>query len=209
MTFAGSADQQQLDEEEGGARQEQPNLVAGQDRNRWEDGARAAGLHERRTARLLDRRTLPEWAIRWSSSRRRSRRHPGTRRYDHRHVSQRTRFLEEERELWRPFEALDSLTDEQLDRPIDEAHDWSGRDLIAHLVALAVERPPGREGARRGRDIGDEGPIRCGVGRARRRDEPRHPGREWRALPMDEVRRRREVPGELRGYLTVVPDHGG
>ena len=34
---------------------------------------------------------------------------------------------------------------------------------------------------------------------------------EWRALPMDEVRRRlREVPGELRGYLTVVPEiHGG
>ena len=30
---------------------------------------------------------------------------------------------------------------------------------------------------------------------------------EWRALPMTEVRRRlREVPGELRGYLTVVPE---
>ena len=30
---------------------------------------------------------------------------------------------------------------------------------------------------------------------------------EWRALPMDEVRRRlREIPGELRGYLTVVPE---
>jgi hypothetical protein len=29
----------------------------------------------------------------------------------------------------------------------------------------------------------------------------------WRALPMEEVRRRlREVPGELRGYLTVVPE---
>jgi len=29
----------------------------------------------------------------------------------------------------------------------------------------------------------------------------------WRALPMDEVRRRLgEVPGELRGYLTVVPE---
>ena len=44
-------------------------------------------------------------------------------------------FLEEEREAWRPYEALDSLTDEQLDTPIDEAHDWSGRDLIGHLVA--------------------------------------------------------------------------
>src|SRR5215213_11995685 len=30
---------------------------------------------------------------------------------------------------------------------------------------------------------------------------------EWRALPIEEVRRRlREVPGELRGYLTVVPE---
>src|SRR4029077_2467483 len=29
----------------------------------------------------------------------------------------------------------------------------------------------------------------------------------WRALPMVEVRRRfREWPGELRGYLTVVPE---
>ena len=29
----------------------------------------------------------------------------------------------------------------------------------------------------------------------------------WRALPADEVRRRAgEVPGELRGYLTVVPE---
>ena len=30
---------------------------------------------------------------------------------------------------------------------------------------------------------------------------------EWRAFPLAEVRRRlREVPGELRGYLTVVPE---
>ena len=43
-------------------------------------------------------------------------------------------FLEEEREALRPFEALDALTDEQLDRPISDAHDWSGRDLIGHVV---------------------------------------------------------------------------
>jgi hypothetical protein len=31
--------------------------------------------------------------------------------------------------------------------------------------------------------------------------------RDWRAMSLDEVRRRiREVPGELRGYLTVVPE---
>ena len=115
-------------------------------------------------------------------------------------------FLEEERDAWRPYEALDGLTDEQLGVSIDEAHDWSGRDLIAHLVgwqenALAVakelavsERSAEKERAdadwdARGDAINDE--LQA----------------TWRALPMDEVRRRlREVPGELRGYLTVVPE---
>ena len=115
-------------------------------------------------------------------------------------------FLEEERELWRPFEALDSLTDEQLDTPIDEAHDWSGRDLISHLVAwqqncldvakeLAVgETSPTKERSDREWDErGDAINLDIQV--------------EWRALPIEEVRRRlREVPGELRGYLTVVPE---
>jgi hypothetical protein len=115
-------------------------------------------------------------------------------------------FLEEERDAWRPFEALDSLSDEQLDRPLQEAHDWSGRDLIAHVVAwqenaLAVARElavgeasptkerSDREWDERGDEINTE--IQA----------------EWRQLPMDEVRRRlRTVPGELRGYLTVVPE---
>ena len=115
-------------------------------------------------------------------------------------------FLEEEREAWRPYESLEGLTDEQLDRPIDAAHDWSGRDLIAHLVAwqqnaldvareLAVsESSPtkqrsDREWDARGDAINDD--IQT----------------EYRALPMGEVRRRlREVPGDLRGYLTVVPE---
>lgn len=115
-------------------------------------------------------------------------------------------FLEEERELWRPYEALDSLTDEQLDTPIDEAHDWSGRDLIAHLVAwqenclevakeLAVnDHSPTKERSDAEWDErGDAINLDIQV--------------EWRALPIQEVRRRfREVPGELRGYLTVVPE---
>jgi hypothetical protein len=115
-------------------------------------------------------------------------------------------FLEEERELWRPFEALDSLTDEQLDTPIDEAHDWSGRDLISHLVAwqqncldiakeLAVgETSPTKERSDKEWDErGDAINLDIQV--------------EWRALPIEEVRRRlRKVPGELRGYLTVVPE---
>jgi hypothetical protein len=115
-------------------------------------------------------------------------------------------FLEEERELWRPYEALDSLTDEQLDTPIDEAHDWSGRDLIAHLVAwqsnalqVAKELAVGETSATKIRsdeeweERGDAMNLDIQV--------------EWRALPIDEVRRRlREVPGDLRGYLTVVPE---
>lgn len=115
-------------------------------------------------------------------------------------------FLDDERDAWRPYEALDDLTDEQLARPLAEAHGWSGRDLIAHLVAwqehaLAVARelavnptsPTKAQGdadwAERGDAINDE--INA----------------TWAALPMDEVRRRlRTVPGELRGYLTVVPE---
>jgi hypothetical protein len=115
-------------------------------------------------------------------------------------------FLEEEREAWRPYEALDGLTDAQLDTPIDEAHDWSGRDLIGHLVAwqlnaldVAKELAVGETSAtkvrsdkdwdERGDDINTDIQV------------------EWRTLPIEEVRRRlREVPGELRGYLTVVPE---
>ena len=115
-------------------------------------------------------------------------------------------FLEEEREAWRPFEALEELTDEQLEVPIDEAHEWSGRDLIAHLVAwqanalevakeLAVaEASPTKERSdREWEERGDAINLDIQV--------------EWRTLPLDEVRRRlREIPGELRGYLTVVPE---
>ena len=115
-------------------------------------------------------------------------------------------FLEEERDAWRPFEALDGLSDEQLDVAIDAAHEWSGRDLIAHLVAwqsnaleVAKELAVGEASATKERsdrewdERGDAINADIQV--------------EWRALPMAEVRRRlREFPGELRGYLTVVPE---
>jgi len=104
-------------------------------------------------------------------------------------------FLEEERDAWRPYEALDGLTDEQLDRPLEEAHDWSGRDLIAHLVAwqenaLAVarelamgEESPTKE--RSDRDWDERGDSINSEIQA-----------DWRALPMAEVRRRlATVPG--------------
>ena len=44
-------------------------------------------------------------------------------------------FLEEERDAWAPFEALAGLTDEQLAVPVAGAHGWSGRQLMAHLLA--------------------------------------------------------------------------
>jgi hypothetical protein len=115
-------------------------------------------------------------------------------------------FLEEERDAWRPFEALASIPDDRLDVPVEGAHGWSARDLIGHVVAwqewalatareLAVgERSATKERLdeewdRRGDDINAE--IET----------------EWRALPVEEVRNRlATVPGELRGYLTVVPE---
>jgi hypothetical protein len=116
-------------------------------------------------------------------------------------------FLEEEREAWRPFEALDALSDEALERPISAAHDWSGRDLMGHLVAwqeyglevareLAVnETSPTKQRLDRDWDEQSGDTINARI------------HSEWRALPMAEVRRRfGEVPGELRGYLTVVPE---
>ena len=115
-------------------------------------------------------------------------------------------FLEEERDAWRPYEALLGLSDEQLGVGVSGPDRWSGRDLIAHLVAwqaasldvareLAVSAHSAtkdrldREWDERGDAINDEITV------------------EWAKLPMVEVRRRFETtPGELRGYLTVVPE---
>ena len=115
-------------------------------------------------------------------------------------------FLEEERDAFRPFEALDDLTDEQLQVPLAAAHAWSGRDLMGHLVGgLEVALVAARELA-----VNESSPSIV------RWDEEWDAGgdamndrllREWAALPMTEVRDRfRNVPGELRGTLTVVPE---
>ena len=115
-------------------------------------------------------------------------------------------FLEEEREAWRPFEALDGLTDEQLAVPVDGAHGWTGRQLMGHLVAwqenaldVARELAVGETSAtkeRSDREWDERGDAINAEIQA-----------DWRAMPMAEVRRRlRTVPGELRGYLTVVPE---
>jgi hypothetical protein len=116
-------------------------------------------------------------------------------------------FLEDERDAWRPYEALSLLTDEQLDTPVEAAHGWSGRDLMGHLVTwqllsldvakeLALgERSRSHELAdadweARGGDVVNEEALA-----------------DWRAKPIDEVRQEfARVAGELRGFLTVVPE---
>ena len=115
-------------------------------------------------------------------------------------------FLEDERDAWRPYEALFTLSPEQLEQPVVGPDRWSARDLLGHLVfwqehALAVARELA---------VGPTSP-------SRQRDEAEWEARgdainadavaAWRALPLDELlERARTVAGELRGHLTVVPE---
>ncbi|MGH2473895.1 MAG: ClbS/DfsB family four-helix bundle protein [Candidatus Limnocylindrales bacterium] len=116
-------------------------------------------------------------------------------------------FLEEERDAWAAFEALADLSDAQLSEPVEAAHGWSGRNLMAHMLAwqsvaiqvakeLAVdETSPTIERVdadweARGGDV-----VNAEIDAT------------WADVPLDEVRTRfRALPGELRGYLTVVPE---
>ena len=115
-------------------------------------------------------------------------------------------LLAEEREAFRPFEALGLLADRQLGAPAPAAHDWSGRDLIAHLVAwlddpieVATElRVPATSPAReRSRSEfasrGDEINARFQA--------------DWRRLPVNEVRRRmHDVREALHRAVEAVPE---
>jgi hypothetical protein len=116
-------------------------------------------------------------------------------------------FLEEERDGWAPYEALADLTDDQLSVAIDGAHGWSGRDLMAHMLAWqAVSLDAAKELA-----VNETSATIARVdadwdarGGAVVNDEIT---RTWAAVPIDVLRERfRTQPGELRGYLTVVPE---
>lgn len=115
-------------------------------------------------------------------------------------------FLEDERETWRPFEALADLTDEQLSVRVDAAHGWSGRDLMGHLLSgLEVSLAVAKELA-----VNEASPT-LAAWNARWDADPDGVNAEalerYGALPLDDLRTRfRTVPGELRGYLTVVPE---
>ncbi|HET9344283.1 MAG TPA: maleylpyruvate isomerase N-terminal domain-containing protein [Candidatus Limnocylindrales bacterium] len=116
-------------------------------------------------------------------------------------------LLDDERDAWRPFEALNDLTDDQLERPVEAANGWRGRDLMAHLVAwqnlaldvakeLAVNETSkikalaDEEWERRGGDVINDEILR-----------------DWGSRPLTDVREAfMNVGGELRGFLTVVPE---
>ena len=116
-------------------------------------------------------------------------------------------FLEEEREAWAPFEALAALTDEQLSIPVAGAHGWSGRQLMAHLVAwqevalaVATELAVNETSPTKARSDADWEARGGDVINA-------EVDARWADRPLDELRSRfRSLPGELRGYLTVVPE---
>ena len=112
-------------------------------------------------------------------------------------------FLEEERDAWAPYEALAGLTDEELAVPVAAAHGWSGRQLMAHLVAwqenalaVATELAVNETSATKARSDADWDARGDAIN-----DEI---DATWAALPMTEVRERfATIPGQLRLVIGV------
>jgi len=116
-------------------------------------------------------------------------------------------LLDEERDAWRPFEALADLTDEQLAVPVAAAHGWTGRQLMGHLlsgheVALAVASELAVDETSATRERADaDWETRGGEVVNAEIDAI------WAALSMDELRDRfATLPGWLRADLTLVPE---
>ena len=118
-------------------------------------------------------------------------------------------FLEDERDGFRPYERLLALTDDQLTVAVDGAHGWSGRDLMGHLLhgqelalAAAKELAVGEQSDTKRRadaewDASPDAGDRINAEALER----------YAAIPLDELRARFGTQaGELRGYLTVVPE---
>jgi hypothetical protein len=116
-------------------------------------------------------------------------------------------FLEEERDAWAPYEALAGLTDDELRDPVEGSHGWSGRDLIAHMLAWqGVALEAAKELA-----ISETSEVFARVDadwEARGGDAVNAEiTATWASRPMSELRAALAAqPGELRGYLTVVPE---
>ena len=116
-------------------------------------------------------------------------------------------FIEEERDAWQPYEALLGLSDEELARPVEAAHGWSGRQLMGHLLhwqgnALEVAKELAVNETSAAKEALDaDWEERSGDVVNAEVD------RTWAAKSMAEIREVfRTQPGELRGYLTVVPE---
>jgi hypothetical protein len=116
-------------------------------------------------------------------------------------------LLDDERDAWRPFEALNDLTDDQLERPVEAVNGWRGRDLMAHLVAwqilaLDVAKELAVNETSKAKALADEAWEQRGGDVIN--DEIL---RDWGARPLTDVREAfMNVGGELRGFLTVVPE---
>jgi hypothetical protein len=129
------------------------------------------------------------------------------RRYDAPMYTDALSFLEDERDAWRPYETLSLLTDEELERPVDGAHGWSGRDLMGHLLTwqllsldVAKELAMGEASMSRVQAEADWDERGGDVVNAEAEAG-------WRSRSIGEVRQEfARVAGELRGYLTVVPE---
>jgi hypothetical protein len=114
-------------------------------------------------------------------------------------------FLAAERQAWRPFEALDDLSDDQLSRPLERAHGWSGRDLMAHFIfwherslIIAGELAVAESSASKARDDAEWDARGDAVN-----DEAQA---SWARLPIAEVRERFGTVFEaLRVELAQVP----
>ena len=116
-------------------------------------------------------------------------------------------FLEDERDAWRPYESLSQLTDEELERPVEAAHGWSGRDLMGHLLTWQLlSLDVARELA-----LGEGSPSRVRAEAdwdARGGDVVNAEAEaDWRTKSIGDIRDEfARVAGELRGFLTVVPE---
>ncbi len=118
-------------------------------------------------------------------------------------------FLEDERDAFRAYEVLADLTDEELEHPVEGAHGWSGRDLMGHILVCQEDALAGAKELA----INEQSPTIARID-AEWEASPGAGDRindeavaRFREVPIAELRRRFvETAGELRGYLTVVPE---
>lgn len=118
-------------------------------------------------------------------------------------------FLQDEHDALTPYEALLDLPDDVFDAVVADANEWSARDLLGHIVlaqeaALAVARElalgPSSPEMERQEAVWASSPAAG--------DALNAAGIErFRAMPAEDVRAAfRSTAGELRGYLTTVPE---